>query len=61
MNVEAGVVYLRGQLDSAEEIDRLTEAVREVEGVGAVRSLLHLPGEEPPTKETAPSAAGAGD
>lgn len=60
VNVEAGVVYLRGELESANEIDRLVEAVRDVEGVGQVRSLLHLPGEQPPMKEEAPSATGAG-
>jgi hypothetical protein len=54
VNVEAGVVYLRGQLDSAEEIDHLVDSVRQVEGVGEIRSLLHLPGAEPPSKEGAP-------
>jgi len=53
LNVEAGVVYLRGELSSREEIERLVESVRAVDGVGSVRSLLHLPGEQPPAKEEA--------
>jgi hypothetical protein len=54
VNVEAGVVYLRGELGSPDDIDRLVDSVREVEGVGEVRSLLHVPGQEPPMKEAAP-------
>lgn len=57
VNVEAGVVYLRGELASQDEIDGMIEATRKVDGVGQVRSLLHLPGEEPPSKEQAPAAA----
>lgn len=55
VNVEAGVVHLRGQVRSREEIEGLVEAARSVDGVGGVRSLLHLPGEEPPMKEAVPS------
>lgn len=56
VNVEAGVVYLRGELDSREQIEALVEAARSVDGVGQVRNLLHLPGEEPPPKEQAPQS-----
>jgi osmotically-inducible protein OsmY len=48
INAEEGVVVLRGQLDSQDLIDDLVEAVREVDGVRNVESLLHLPGEEAP-------------
>ncbi|HSI80885.1 MAG TPA: BON domain-containing protein [Solirubrobacterales bacterium] len=54
VNVESGVVYLRGELGSRDEIEALVEAARNVDGVGQVRSLLHLPGEQPPPKEQAP-------
>lgn len=57
VNVESGVVYLRGQLDSREEIEELVAAAEAVDGVGEIRSLLHLPGEEPPSKEGAAAVA----
>jgi BON domain len=60
VNVEAGIVYLRGQLDSREQIEQLIAATKAVDGVGEVRSLLHLPGEEPPSKEGAAAMAVAG-
>lgn len=67
VNSEMGVVYLRGELESAERIDRLVAAVKEVEGVLAVENLLHLPGEkaqakqetEPETKRRVKAAKGS--
>jgi len=50
VNVEDGVVYLRGQLDDREAIERLGDAAGKVEGVRSVESLLHTPGEPAPTK-----------
>lgn len=50
VNVEEGIVFLRGQLDSAERIGRLVEAAGEVEGVRGVENLVHLPGEGAPSK-----------
>lgn len=44
VNAEDGVVYLRGELDSQELIDRLVTATRDVQGVRGVESLLHVPG-----------------
>jgi osmotically-inducible protein OsmY len=44
INVEDGVVVLRGQLDRPDQISSLEEAVRQVPGVNGVKSLLHLPG-----------------
>ena len=53
--VEDGVAYLRGQLDDDEAIGRLVNAVREVDGVRDVQSLLHQPGEAAPAKEEQPT------
>jgi osmotically-inducible protein OsmY len=53
VNVEDGVVYLRGQVDSPETIEQLERAAGAVEGVRGVENLLHLPGEPAPTKEQA--------
>jgi osmotically-inducible protein OsmY len=50
VNVEDGVVYLRGQLDDRDAIDRLRDAAGKVEGVRAVESLLHTPDEPAPTQ-----------
>jgi osmotically-inducible protein OsmY len=50
VNVEDGVVYLRGELDPA-AAERLREAASKVDGVQGVESLLHGPGEPAPTKE----------
>jgi osmotically-inducible protein OsmY len=44
VNAESGVVYLRGQVDNADQIRALVEAAARVEGVTAVENLLHLPG-----------------
>jgi osmotically-inducible protein OsmY len=41
VNVEDGVVYLRGELDDQAKIESLREAAARVEGVRAVESLLH--------------------
>jgi osmotically-inducible protein OsmY len=50
VNVDAvdGVVSLRGQLDSADQIGELEQAVRKVTGVREVRNLVHTPGTPPP-------------
>lgn len=56
LNVEDGVVVLRGQLDRPEQIRDLTEAARKVPGVRDVESYLHLPGTVPPNKQDAMSA-----
>jgi osmotically-inducible protein OsmY len=52
VNVENGVVYLRGELDDPAAIEGLREAASKVDGVRGVESLLHAPGEPAPTKET---------
>jgi osmotically-inducible protein OsmY len=50
VNVSAvdAIVYLRGEVASPEEIDRLIGAARQVPGVRAVESLLHTPGTPAP-------------
>jgi osmotically-inducible protein OsmY len=44
VNAENGIVYLRGQVDDADQIRALVEAASLVDGVTAVENLLHLPG-----------------
>ena len=51
VNVEGGVVYLRGEVDQQDGIDRLAEQARNVEGVQGVKNLLHVPGTPAPMKE----------
>jgi hypothetical protein len=55
--VEGTTVILRGQLDSADEMHRVEEAVRKVPGVTAVQSLLHMPGTPAPNKANALAAS----
>jgi osmotically-inducible protein OsmY len=55
VNAERGIVYLRGQLSTVEQIDRVLDHARTVMGVQAVRSLLHTAETEPPTRNQAPS------
>ena len=51
VNVEDGVVYLRGALDDPSAIESLRESASKVDGVRRVESLLHKPGEPAPQKE----------
>jgi osmotically-inducible protein OsmY len=48
VNAENGVVFLRGEVDR-EWIDRLGRDAENVDGVMAVRNLLHTPGTPAPT------------
>jgi osmotically-inducible protein OsmY len=41
VNVERGVVYLRGEVDRPDEIEQLIEQAGSVDGVAAVENLLH--------------------
>jgi osmotically-inducible protein OsmY len=52
VNAEDGVVYLRGEVGSADLISDLEKAARKVQGVREVANLLHVPGEPTPTKES---------
>jgi osmotically-inducible protein OsmY len=49
VNVENGVVVLRGEVESWEMVDELVKQAREVQGVRDVENLLHLPGQPAPT------------
>ncbi len=44
VNVQDGVVQLRGEVPRPEMIDELVERARSVQGVREVENLLHLPG-----------------
>jgi osmotically-inducible protein OsmY len=48
VNVENGVVFLRGEVEQA-WIERLEREAEQVTGVKAVRNLLHTPGTPAPT------------
>jgi len=50
VNAENGVVYLRGEVKSPDEINALEAATRKVRGVRDVVNLLHVPGQPPPSK-----------
>jgi osmotically-inducible protein OsmY len=41
VNAEGGTIFLRGRLDTDEEIDKLVKAARAVDGVERVESMLH--------------------
>jgi osmotically-inducible protein OsmY len=48
VNVQNGVVQLRGEVPRPEMISDLVEQVRKVQGVRDVENLLHLPGTQAP-------------
>ena len=47
VNVENGVVTLRGEVDRPELVDDLEQKVRKVQGVRDVENMLHVPGAGP--------------
>jgi osmotically-inducible protein OsmY len=51
VNAEYGVIYLRGEVVDTDAKDELVKRARAVDGVRAVESLLHLPGESAPSKD----------
>jgi hypothetical protein len=53
VNAQNGVIYLRGEVQSPERAEQLAFATRSVDGVVAVKNLLHLPGEHARTAEDA--------
>ena len=50
VNVEHGVVYLRGEVDDPDQIRTLVEKAQAVEGVQGVENLMHAPGTPAPSK-----------
>ena len=57
LNAEDGVVVLRGEVETAGDIDALEARVRKIPGVVGVRNLLHLPGETAENKAAARDVA----
>ena len=55
--VEGTTVVLRGALESAEEMQRVEDAVRRIPGVTDVQSLFHTPGTPAPNKAEALAAS----
>jgi osmotically-inducible protein OsmY len=51
VDVQAGVVYLRGEVAEPSWIERLATDARRVEGITGVKNLLHAPGTPTPAAE----------
>jgi osmotically-inducible protein OsmY len=51
VDVQAGVVYLRGMVADQAWIDRLADEAKKVDGVKGVKNLLHRPGTPAPAAE----------
>src|SRR4051794_29259531 len=51
IDVQAGVVYLRGAVADEAWIDRLADGAKRVDGVKGVKNLLHQPGTPAPAAE----------
>jgi osmotically-inducible protein OsmY len=50
INVVAGIVELRGELQSQGQIDTVVQRVQSIDGVRGVHNYLHLPGTPAPNK-----------
>ena len=48
VNAQKGVIQLRGQVETEEDIEALVKRTEEINGVRAVENLLHLPGTPAP-------------
>jgi hypothetical protein len=57
LNVEDGVVVLRGEVASPEQMTELSQLAMGVPGVAGVQNLLHLPKEPSPNKAAAREAS----
>jgi osmotically-inducible protein OsmY len=51
IDVQAGVVYLRGMIADESWIERLADGAKKVDGVKGVKNLLHRPGTPAPAAE----------
>jgi osmotically-inducible protein OsmY len=51
VDVQAGVVYLRGTVADETWIERLADGAKKVDGVKGVKNLLHRPGTPAPAAE----------
>jgi hypothetical protein len=52
VNAEEGVVFLRGVMERHEDIERMGEEARRIDGVRAVENLVHPPGTPAPTSRS---------
>ena len=52
VNAEEGVVFLRGVMQRQEDIERLGEQARRIDGVRAVENLIHPPGTPAPASRS---------
>ena len=57
VNVEDGVVVLRGEVDRPEQMTDLAGSALKIPGVAGVQNLMHLPEEPPPNKAAAQEAS----
>lgn len=48
VSVQNGVVFLRGQVESKDQLESLIAEAKAIDGVSRIESLLHLPGEPAP-------------
>lgn len=53
VNAEDGIVVLRGEVDTPEQMNQIAQAVLRLPEVTGVENLLHLPGEPAPNKAQA--------
>jgi hypothetical protein len=53
VNVEKGVVIIRGEVERSDQIQKIERAIHRIDGVGEVRNLLHTPGSPAPNKAAA--------
>lgn len=53
VNAEDGVIVLRGQVDTPEQVNHVESLVLKVDGVIEVQNLLHVKGSPPPNKPAA--------
>jgi osmotically-inducible protein OsmY len=49
VNAQKGIVQLRGQVETEEDIEELVRRTEDINGVRAVENLLHVPGTPAPT------------
>jgi osmotically-inducible protein OsmY len=52
LNVENGVLHLRGEVPDQDTMDELVARARRVDGIKGVENLTHLPSEAAPTKSS---------
>ena len=61
INAEDGLVFLRGVVERAEDIQRMEAATREIDGVRGVENLVHTPGTPAPASRPKLEREGSGD